>query len=171
MKLIQRQRLLTATIVVCSVVLSQVASQANPGHDHHAHELPGMSTSPATPASAGSDQHHHKTLAIPSGQPVPTVKLVVHPDALQGWNLEVQVTNFRFAPERINQQSITTEGHAHLYIDGQKLTRLYGSWYHLANLAPGEHRLTVTLNANGHEDLTHEGQPIAASAIVQVPPR
>ncbi|MBL1175232.1 hypothetical protein [Pantanalinema sp. GBBB05] len=147
---------------------TSMISNAKPGLDHHAHEAPEMTKSPAQ-ASSESHEHHHKTLAIPAGQPVPTIKLVVHPDAMQGWNLEVQVTNFRFAPEQINQNSLTTEGHAHLYIDGKKVTRLYGSWYYLTHLAPGQHHITVTLNANGHEELTHQGQPIAASVTVQVP--
>lgn len=170
MKVIKRKLWLTFTVAICSVVISQVVSEANPGLDHHTHEMPGMSPMPA-PADPEGHGHHHKTLAIPAGQPVPTVKLVVHPDTVQGWNLELQVTNFRFAPEQINRKSLTTEGHAHLYIDGKKVTRLYGSWYHLTTLEPGQRKITVTLNANGHEELTVDGQPIAASAIVQVPVR
>lgn len=86
----------------------------------------------------------------------------------QGWNLEVQVSNFTFAPSQVNQASIPTEGHAHLYIDGVKITRLYASWYYLESLAPGTHAITVNLNANGHETLMHNGQPIAATASVGV---
>jgi uncharacterized Zn-binding protein involved in type VI secretion len=111
-------------------------------------------------------KHHHGGLEIPSGQAVPTVKLVVYPDAKQGWNLEVQVTNFSFAPDRVNTKSVPTEGHAHLYIDGKKITRLYGSWYYLASLPAGKHEVTVGLNANGHEALMHQGKPIAATTII-----
>ncbi|MBD2427939.1 hypothetical protein [Phormidium sp. FACHB-1136] len=35
--------------------------------------------------------HRHDTLEIPVGHPVPTVHLVVHPDAVRGWNLEIQI--------------------------------------------------------------------------------
>lgn len=113
--------------------------------------------------------HDHALLEIEEGQPVPTVNLVVHPDARQGWNLEIQVSNFRFAPERVNQASNTTEGHAHLYIDGQKVTRLYGPWFYLESLPPGRHTLTVGLNANGHESLAQSGQPIQHTVMIDVP--
>lgn len=116
-----------------------------------------------------SEDHAHGTLEIPPGQPVPTVNLVVHPDARRGWNLEVQLTNFAFAPERVNQISVPTEGHAHLYVDGSKIARLYGNWYYLESLPPGRHEITVSLNANGHEALTHNGQPIESTVAIDVP--
>jgi hypothetical protein len=121
------------------------------------------------PEKSADENHAHRTLEIPADRAIPTVKLIVHPDAMRGWNLELQVTNFRFAPDRVNTKSSPTEGHAHLYIDGQKITRLYGNWYYLASLEPGRHELKVTLNANGHELLVHRGQPIEAIAIVEVP--
>jgi hypothetical protein len=113
--------------------------------------------------------HAHSKMVIPPGQPVPTVNLVVTPDTMSGWNLQVKVTNFAFAPERINTKGIATEGHAHLYIDGKKVTRLYGPWYYLGNLSPGAHTITVTLNSNGHEDLIYNGKPIQATQVIQVP--
>jgi hypothetical protein len=83
--------------------------------------------------------------------------------------LQVKTTNFAFAPERINTKGIASEGHAHLYIDGKKVTRLYGPWYYLGNLSPGQRTVTVTLNANGHEDLIYGGKPIQATQMIQVP--
>lgn len=118
---------------------------------------------------SGEAPHQHKNLEIPVGQAVPTVDLTVHPDAVKGVNLEVKVANFRFAPEKINQESKLTEGHGHLYIDGKKMTRLYGSWYYLADLEPGQRKITVTLNANGHENLVHQGKMIEDTEVVSVP--
>ncbi len=114
------------------------------------------------------DEHEHGGLEIPANLPIPTVNLIVHPDARQGWNLEVQISNFTFAPNLVNQANIPSAGHAHLYIDGVKITRLYGSWYYLDSLAPGTHDITVSLNSNGHETLMHNGQPIAATVRVRV---
>lgn len=54
-----------------------------------------------TPHSNGTS-HHHKTMEIAPGQPVPSVNLVVHTDAKKGWNLEVKVTNFSFALLSVN---------------------------------------------------------------------
>ncbi|MBI4781475.1 MAG: hypothetical protein HY785_09115 [Oscillatoriophycideae cyanobacterium NC_groundwater_1537_Pr4_S-0.65um_50_18] len=132
---------------------SEHSSQADPSHGSMTNE----------------HEHEHGAIDIPANQPVPTVQLIAHPDAKQGWNLEVQVTNFRFAPEHVNQASTPTEGHAHLYVDGQKITRLYGNWYYLSSLTPGAHEITVSLNANGHETLMYQGEPLQASTRVEVP--
>jgi hypothetical protein len=140
-------------------------------HTHPDNESRSDQHEPETsmPAMQGEGEHEHRAIAIPANQPVPTLHLIVHPDARQGWNLELQVANFSFAPEHVNQESSTTEGHAHLYIDGVKITRLYGTWYYLADLTPGTHEITVSLNTNGHEALMYDGQPIADTVIVDVP--
>jgi hypothetical protein len=117
----------------------------------------------------GVGDHEHGTIEVSNGQAIPTVDLIVHPDVRRGWNLEIQVTNFRFAPEHVNQSSTPTEGHAHLYIDGEKITRLYGNWYYLESLPPGQREITVGLSANGHEALTMNGQPIQATVRIDVP--
>ena len=112
--------------------------------------------------------HHHKKVEIPSTQEAPSVDLVVHKDAVKGWNLEVKVANFKFAPERINKDSIVNEGHAHLFVNGKKITRLYGSWYYLDNLEPGTNEVKVTLNTNKHEDLVSGGEVIQDTEVIQV---
>jgi len=138
---------------------------------HAGHEHPHPDGMPMTePGTQEEGSHTHGAMEVPANQLLPTVKLIAHPDARKGWNLEVQITNFKFAPEHVNQTSIPTEGHAHLYIDGEKITRLYGNWYYLGSLPPGEHEITVTLNANGHESLMHNGEPIQASVVVAATP-
>jgi len=138
-----------------------------------AHEKPQPTGHHHPAAAAGqkatSTPHHHKMVEIPANQPVPTVNLVVHPDLDQGWNLEIQAKHFTFAPNKLDGKGITTEGHAHLYVNGKKLTRLYGPWYYLSELPPGQHTVTVTLNTNGHEELMHNGKPIQASQVISVP--
>ncbi len=163
---------LTATL---GVGLAYTHTLANPGHGHHGEHTPTTAT-PEVPSDDaadrghGDDAHgHHSTLEIPAHQPVPTVTLTAHPDPVSGWNLEVETEHWVFAPERVNQSSLTTEGHAHLYVNGEKITRLYGHWFYLPSLPSGEHTLTVGLNANGHEDLVHGGQPIEATVTIAAP--
>ena len=43
-------------------------------------------------------------------------------------------------------------GHLHLYVDGAKHTRLYGSWFYLDGLAPGAHALRVEAGTLGCPD-------------------
>lgn len=113
-------------------------------------------------------QTHEQVLNIPDGQPIPELDLVVHEDEIKGWNLELKVTNFQFAPEKINQTSNITEGHAHLYVNGKKVTRIYSNWYYLSELEPGQNEIRVELNANGHESLMYQGQLVEDIEIVEV---
>lgn len=119
----------------------------------------------------GAASMQHRTLEVGDATAPPTVKLTVAKDPKAGWNLHAQVENFRFAPERASMAHVPGEGHAHLFIDGKKITRLYGEWYHIPTLAPGTRKITVTLNANSHEDLTIKGQPISDTCEVRVPGR
>ncbi|MBF2072951.1 MAG: hypothetical protein IGS50_04200 [Synechococcales cyanobacterium C42_A2020_086] len=135
----------------------------------YAHESSDPGATHSDHGTMHGEDHEHGTLEVAANQPVPAVTLIVHPDSRRGWNLEVQVENFRFAPEHVNAASTTTtEGHAHLYINGAKITRLYGNWYYLSDLPPGRHEITVSLNANGHEALTHNGRPIQSTVVLDV---
>jgi hypothetical protein len=110
-----------------------------------------------------SRQMQHGKLEIPDGKAVPTVDLEVFPDEMGGWNVQVKTSNFQFAPENLDKSSLPSEGHAHLYLNNKKLTRLYGNWHYLGNLPAGFHSVMVTLNTNRHEDLFHKGKRIEAT--------
>lgn len=151
-----KQLLVAATTIVCLGGLTsttEITRADDAGHSEHTHSDGG---------------HQHKTVEIPAGQPVPAVNITVHPDPISGWNLETQVTNFRFAPENASKAAKPGEGHAHIYVNGKKVGRLYSAWYHLDQLPPGKNEITVSLNANSHEALVHNGQVIADTKVVQV---
>lgn len=126
----------------------------------------GKSQRPAM--SHGTTAMKHGGMEVGDTPTPPTVKLTVRKDAKAGWNLQTQVTNFRFAPEHASTAHVPGEGHAHLYIDGKKVTRLYGEWYHIPSLSPGTHKITVTLNANSHEDLMVKGKVVSDKQEVRV---
>ncbi len=60
------------------------------------------------------------------------------------------------------------EGHAHLYVNGVKIRRLYGSDVHLpATLfRPGVNQITVTINNHGHMYWTVDGRQVLATLFV-----
>ncbi|MDY7004105.1 MAG: hypothetical protein SWX82_09105 [Cyanobacteriota bacterium] len=118
--------------------------------------------------SHGGMNHSHKKIEIPADKPVPEVDLVAYKDTMKGWNLELKLTNFKFAPETVNQSSNPNEGHAHLYINDKKITRIYSNWYYLGNLDPGSNKITVTLNTNKHEDLVSNSKMIMDTEIIEV---
>lgn len=129
-----------------------------------AHQVTGP---PIDPMSEGRNHHAHRHGKIevdPNNAPGASVRVVK--DALSGWNVYLTPRNFRFAPEKVNQANTANEGHAHLYLNGKKLTRLYGTSFHIDNMKPGRNVVTVTLNANDHSDLLLAGKPITAEAIV-----
>jgi zinc transporter ZupT len=125
-----------------------VEASANPDHFHD------------------SSHHHLQPVEIPKGMPVPTVHLQVYRDSESGWNLHVQTKHFRFAPELVNGPNRIGEGHAHLFVDGKKVARLYGPWYHLDNLGPGKHAIRVELYTNQHAPYVHRGEKIEDTAMV-----
>ena len=118
--------------------------------------------------SHGGMNHSHKKMEIPADKPVPKVDLVAYKDTMKGWNLELKLTNFKFAPETVNQSSNPNEGHAHLYINDKKITRIYSNWHYLGNLDPGSNKITVTLNTNKHEDLVSNSKMIMDTEIIEV---
>ena len=117
---------------------------------------------------SGHGEHKHEKMEVPQGAKIPKVNLVVHKDAKKGWNIEAKVSNFKFAPEKVNTTAELGEGHAHLFINDKKITRLYSSWYYLENLEPGKNTVKVTLNANNHADWTSGGKVIQDTVVVEV---
>lgn len=112
--------------------------------------------------------HHNTAVSIATGGNAPTLAIALHPDPSAGWNLEVKTSNFRFAPEHASMDNADGEGHAHVYINGEKLRRLYGSWMHLDALPKGAVEVTVSLNANDHSPLSVGDMPLSASTFIVV---
>ena len=106
-------------------------------------------------------------IELPADGKVPRLALVATPDAMGGFNLRVRMANFRLAPEHTGAGPVAGEGNLHLYVDGAKHTRLYGSWYYLDGLAPGAHALRVEAVANNHAPYHHGGEPVSATAAVE----
>ena len=124
------------------------------------------------PASQGSEPAAHadrgRAIALPAGPEAPTLDIRVAGDAESGWTLQIVTAHFRFAPERANGPHRSGEGHAHVYIDGRKVGRAYGPWFHLGALPPGEVTVAVTLNANDHSTLTVAGRPLKVAQTIRV---
>ncbi len=111
----------------------------------------------------------HPPLDVGQWPLVPSVSIQLHPDAISGWNLEATTTNFRLAPEHVNTAVLPNEGHMHVYVDGKKISRVYGNWYHLPKelfVGAGPHTVLVTLNANDHSDLSLKGARLEAKSEV-----
>lgn len=121
-----------------------------------------------THAAGVAEHSHDEMIEIAEGQTHPTIKATLYPDAVAGWNLYVETTNFRFTPENASLEPVLGEGHAHIYVDSVKLARLYTNWFHIAKLDPGVHSVVVSLNGNNHAAYYYAGQPVEAAVDVEV---
>jgi len=103
-----------------------------------------------------------ESLKLDSSLPTPAVALKVEKDAIKGYNLVVTTKDFEFKPENVNQAEGKTpqnEGHAHIYINGVKLTRLYAKNYYLSvdAVKPGD-KVTVSINTNKHRTIASSNE-------------
>ena len=112
--------------------------------------------------------HGHGDAPLFDSEAAPSVALSITEDPKSGWNVQLRADGFEFTPRAVNAEPVDGEGHAHLYIDGQKITRLYGPWWHIAELPAGEHEVMVELSANDHSAYASDGAPIRAMASVTV---
>ena len=119
-------------------------------------------------AGNGGGGMSHGDDAIALSAPV-AVAVAATPDGSGGLNVAIDAEGWRWAPEQVNGEHRPGEGHGHIYVDGVKVNRVYGPNYHLAGLEPGERHIRVTLNANSHNGLTVDGQPLEAAMVVTVP--
>lgn len=114
-------------------------------------------------------EHDHPARPVNPDLPIPSLTHLAFPDAMDGYNVQILVQNFTFTPAAINRDVVPNEGHAHIYINGVKVARVYGNWYHLPSslFPPGVNALTVTLNANDHSTwATPDGDLIASTVPV-----
>lgn len=112
----------------------------------------------------------HSAKVIPAGyKNPPSVKIRLVKDAHSrgALNLFLELKNFRFAPEEVNKTSKINEGHAHLYLNGRKLTRLYAASYFMDKLPKGDLEIRVTLNTNMHEDLSYMGKLVQDVVVLK----
>lgn len=146
-----------------------VAKYKSAEEAHHAMEADMHHDQVAMVYEHGGGHSHDTLYELPEGVAAPTIALTVHKDPKSGYNVEITTTNFTFAPEKASTATVAGEGHAHIYVDGKKINRVYDNWYHLADLGDeGEHTIRVELSANDHSVYSVNGEHIEAEATVVV---
>lgn len=115
---------------------------------------------------ADGEAHDHGEPIEAAGMYAPIVDLQVIPLSDGGYNVRVQTMNFTFAPQNVGGDPVDGEGHAHLYVDDEKIARIYGEWYHLESLPEGAQRIYVSLYANNHQPLAVDGDPVADAVMI-----
>ncbi len=77
-------------------------------------------------------------------------------------------TNFTFDAAAAGRDNAEGHGHAHVYVNGVKLGRVYGAWHHIGKLPLGRNKVSVSLYANDHSALANGGMKITSSSMVIV---
>lgn len=118
-------------------------------HEHHGHS-------------------HSKTRAVPADAPRPSLSVTAQPQSADRstWLITIAPKNFRFIPLTQNIPSSVQEGHAHVYLNGQKLGRTHTTTYELQSIPKGTHQVRVVLSTNGHEEITVQGQPVSGTVTI-----
>ena len=141
-------------------------------NDHRAYAVDGVlvddTVTVTVPPSDGTHSHSHSDPLEVDAAGAPTLDVELVDDPKGGWNLRLETTNFTFAPENVSTEHVDGEGHAHLYIDGERYSRIYGEWFQVPSLSEGEHTLRVELSANDHRTYAVDGTPVDASVMVTV---
>ena len=114
------------------------------------------------------DHSLHPLIPLPEDRPPPSVTVRVAPDTMDGFNVFLDTVNFRFTPRNLGGPAVANEGHAHLYLNGAKVARMYSPWHHLPmrQLRPGVNRLEVELSANDHSVWGLDGSPVGADVLI-----
>ena len=123
-----------------------------PEHDHSAHDH-------------GHGEHE---MGIEWAGDAPQLNLEVTPDALGGYNAVVTVDGMTLSRENANGDHVDGEGHLHLYVDGQRIARLYGTAAHIPVLPDGDAVVSVSANTNNHMPYMIDGSPIEAAVTITV---
>ncbi len=114
------------------------------------------------------DHMAHPMVEINLSSPIPKLSLDVVKDSKDGYNIHLITQNYSFTPESVGGKNKDNTGHAHLYVNGVKVARLYSSWFNLGNsfLKEGENLIEVTLNANDHSEWVQKGEHISAKTKI-----
>lgn len=109
--------------------------------------------------------HSHMPINVPAKTPIPALSLQLNKDAMSGYNLILTLQHYHLIPPPPNVLSMADlmkvavsdssgfiEGHAHLYVNGRKIQRVYGENVHIPqeHFKKGINTVSVTLNNHGH---------------------
>ena len=126
-----------------------------------------VSAMPAGELLTTLDREGHQLRDVPAVD-APTVAIEVTADKMGGYNLQTTTDNFTWAPQHASGEAVPGEGHAHIYVDGEKVSRVYGEWFFIGPMVmePGKHKVTVTLNGNDHNQYAADGNPVEATVTM-----
>ena len=115
-------------------------------------------------------QHQHSPKDLPLDVLIPQLNISVSEDAMSGVNLHLQTKHFQLESPTAagNRPKNIVEGHGHLYVNGKKIQRVYGSDIHIPGkyINKGMNQISVTLNGHDHSQWQVEGKTIISTVFI-----
>lgn len=112
----------------------------------------------------------HKQVEISTDVLTPQIEISLIQDTMSGFNLHIELKNYRIESPIHKDKPINNiiNGHAHLFVNGKKVTRLYGLDTYISGdlLNEGVNSIAVTLNSHEHDTWTYKGRPITSSVTI-----
>ena len=112
----------------------------------------------------------HESIDVPEGVAKPQLSAEVFKDNMSGFNIHIKTKNFTIEPPEFggNKPEIGVQGHAHLYINQEKIGRIYGPYIHIddAKLKKGINVIAVTINNHMHSTYRVEGKEMIVAIII-----
>lgn len=126
-----------------------------------------------TSTNASVEIHEHKSRVIGEDVPIPKIEIQVFKDMMDGVNVHVAIENYELnAPDMAeNPDGLTKDGllqgHAHVFVNAEKLRRLYGSDIHIpaSSLKEGVNQIAISLNSHQHENWVSGDHNIVSSVF------
>ena len=113
--------------------------------------------------------NHGKSNGV-SEDPAPELSLSWKtPPKKNGATVQLDTRNFTFLRAKDDAVHLPNEGHAHVYLNGLKLGRLYEKTYVVGPLSPGSYALSVALNSNRHRPYLNEGAIVESTLVFEIP--
>ena len=117
-----------------------------------------------------SMEHEHKMIQIPESALQPKLDVRLYKDTQSGFNLVIETQNFELEPPELAGDNPVNvlEGHAHVFINGDKVYRAYGRFIHLpANLfVEGVNQVMVSLNDHDHNTWSRGAKMVMATMVI-----
>lgn len=119
-------------------------------------------------ASEPMPEHEHAMVQIPDGAKIPKLSIALTRDTKSGFNLAINTQCFELEPPELGGNAgACLEGHAHIYINGNKIYRAYSQYIHLPAELFGEGKQQVMVSLNDHEHNTwSKGSKMVMSTLV-----
>lgn len=127
------------------------------------------------PANGGLVEMAHPVEPLAENVLVPSVRFDITEDSMDGYNITMELDDFNMtAPLYGTADSLTTSagemmsGHLHLYINGEKMMRVYGPAVHVPAswLKEGINTVTLSVNNHRHGTFTHQDKEVQSTAII-----